>query len=225
MPIVHERSFGCRLKNSIELERANPATDSVRILDSDVVARRTAPVGDFNLAPGSLDAGVHAQLIPTDLKIKNRLKARAIHPARGTRVPRPPATAHVRRHGVNVPRHHIGFDSVRVQILPNTLQFARRARLHSRHGVCAREYVATSERACRRVDNPPAGARLGRQSDCWYGLLGRLRVSNFLVRQKELSSSASRSRGEEPSTTEATEAEIGVLGVRAKISLHLEAEI
>src|SRR6185369_574621 len=87
----------------------------MRILDLQLIRSRTPPVCYLELSPASRNARLNRQSIAPELEPHYRLENGSIHPARRTRVPRPPAAPRVRPHRVNIRRRHVRLDSILVQ--------------------------------------------------------------------------------------------------------------
>src|SRR5439155_22468200 len=99
---------------AVELHRRDAPAHAVRVLDRDLVGRRSALKVYLVASPAARDAWIDDEGRPPKAESQDRFDAGLVHPAGRAGVPGPPATTHVRRLGVDVRRHHIRFDLVAV---------------------------------------------------------------------------------------------------------------
>src|SRR5205085_9142697 len=101
--------------DSVKLNAGDAAIERMRILDFDAVSGASASIDNFELAPKAWNARIESQPIALQFETQDVFQRGSVHPSRRTCVPGPPATAGVRRHGVNVGGGDVGLDFVFVQ--------------------------------------------------------------------------------------------------------------
>ena len=112
-PIVNQWNVGrpC-LQFSVEFRDRHPASNTRRIFYFDLVDRRVVFELDRVTGPVSRNTRIDRKRHPAQTKSKNPFDARAVKPTGRTRVPRPAATPHVRRLGINITGYHVRFHLV-----------------------------------------------------------------------------------------------------------------
>src|SRR6266576_5880045 len=89
--IVHEGDGGGIHGVAVQLGLRDPPAAVLRVGNGDVIAGAAETPDDGILGPGRGDAGIQLEARAVALEAEDALQARAVHPARGARVPRPTA--------------------------------------------------------------------------------------------------------------------------------------
>src|SRR5882724_4248559 len=100
--IVHEGDGGGIHGVAVQLGLRDPPAAVLRVGNGDVIAGAAETPDDGILGPGRGDAGIQLEARTVALEAEDALQARAVHPARGARVPRPTAAPGVGRVSVDV---------------------------------------------------------------------------------------------------------------------------
>src|SRR5664279_3374073 len=114
MAVVGERDrgAGARQDSAVQFDRCHPATDSLRVLDDDLVLGRVITEVDLVARPGAGNAGIEQEGRSPQSESEDPLDAGLVHPSRRSGVPGPTAAADVRRFRVDVSRHDVRLDLV-----------------------------------------------------------------------------------------------------------------
>src|SRR5438105_7791568 len=100
--IVHEGYGGGIHGVAVQLGLRDPPAAVLRVGNGDVIAGAAETPDDGILGPGRGDAGIQLEAPTVALEAEDALQTRAVHPARGARVPRPTAAPGVGRVSVDV---------------------------------------------------------------------------------------------------------------------------
>src|ERR1041385_52616 len=92
----------CWLFHAVQRPTCDSPIYSVRIFHNDFVLRRMETVSNFKTLPCLRYARIEEKHRALHSKSKNPLKTGTVHPSGGTRVPRPSATASVRRFRIDI---------------------------------------------------------------------------------------------------------------------------
>src|SRR3984957_9507178 len=112
----HYMGFAGRKLPAIQFDASDATAHAMRVFDQNLVARGRMPEEDFEARPIRRDARRQKKFSRPHTESQDPLEPCAVHPAGRTRVPRPTATSHVRRHRIDVRSNHIGLDLVALHI-------------------------------------------------------------------------------------------------------------
>ena len=110
--VVNQRNDTVGHTRPIERDNRAAVLDRARFTHIDQVRGCSVAIGDPECRPVARNARLNAKRCPCLLEAKQRLERHAVHPARGSGVPGPPAAADMRWGAVDVGRDHIRFDLV-----------------------------------------------------------------------------------------------------------------
>src|SRR3989442_1626025 len=106
--IVHEGDGGGIHGVAVQLGLRDPPAAVLRVGNGDVIASAAETPDHGILGPGRGDAGIQLEARTVALEAEDALHARAVHPPRGARVPRPTGAGGVRGAGGGAARGRAG---------------------------------------------------------------------------------------------------------------------
>src|SRR3954451_2644168 len=101
---------------AVNLDCNNTATDSERIINSDLITRRAMLECDFKSEPTARDARVENQIGALHAKPEQRFQDYTVHPPRRSRVPRPSAAPYMWGLRIDIGANHIWLDFVSMDV-------------------------------------------------------------------------------------------------------------